>query len=349
MHSYGKSSQLFVTLYICSSLTLFLQTYDEFSKASVLSAVIAVAVEAVVTTAFFIPSYLLLLRENGDIFTLSHRFAPAAEVPLSAFYSLFFVYTSASVLDVYVKMMTGCVNPEANAYVLGGCLLLICIYAAVKGMGAVTRSGIIIFAFILLSFLLIFFGNISNIELSNMDFSGFSQTQMISCAFSMLPTALSSSIFAVLCGNTTGKRGKPLFAYIAGITLTLATFVFFLIAVLGEFGKNALYPFYTLSKTAQLAVVKGLDCVYLAGASSAAFILLSMLLICINKTVNRGHSLKNTLMFAVPVYILFICSQKFTVVSDTLQNPYVLIVLCFIVSVLIPLAYLGAFWRKKNV
>lgn len=348
MHSYTKPSQLFLTLYICSSLTLFLQTGGSFSQTPLTCAIIAAAASSLIIAAFFIPSYLLARKTGGDIFTLTRSLAPAAQVLLSAFYSLFFVYACACVLDVFVKMMTGCVNPEANAYVLGVCLLLVCVYAAVKGMGAVTRCAVIIFAFIVLSLILIFSGNISNIELSNIKITELGGFEISSGMLSLLPSTLSGAIFAVLCSNAKGKRGKGLAVYIISLALTFFVFVFFLISVLAAFGENAAYPFFTLSKASQLTVFRGFDSFYLAGATFAAFILISILLVCINKSVNRGHSVKNTLMFALPVYILFACSQVFDSVSRILQNPYVFVALCFIAAVLIPLVYLAIFGRKRN-
>lgn len=346
MHTSGKASQLFITLFLVATAPLLLLRYNDFSAVPIWSQVAELLIFSVVLLLFFTPSYFLLKNTNEDIFLLAQRKTPIIALFVSELYVGFFVFSAVKILKNYTDMMTTAINPDANSYVVALCLMAVCVYAAVKGMGAVTRSAVIIFAVIVVCLTAIFLGNISKIELNNFNFGFNGIFGKKNIFFDLVPVLVSAPIFAVLCGNTKGSRGKALIGFVTVTTLVTGLIVFFTTAVLGQFSSERGFSFFTLSKVSGAAEFSGFDSFYLIASVLSVIVLISLLLVSINKAVDNCGSIKNTLMFSVLVYVLFVCSENFSFVTEILYDEYVFLIFSFICGVAIPLGYFAKYGRN---
>ncbi|MEE1061279.1 MAG: GerAB/ArcD/ProY family transporter [Ruminococcus sp.] len=348
MHTSGKASQLFITLFVAATAPLLLLRVNSFSAVPAWSQVAELLLLSVVFVLFFVPSYFLLKNTDSDIFLVAQRKTPVSALFISELYVSFFVFATVKTLKNYTDMMTTAINPDANSYVIAFCIMVVCIYASVKGIGAVTRSGIVIFAIFVVCLVTIFLGDISKIELNNFSFGFDGVLNKNNIFFDLTPVFVSAPIFAVLCGNTKGNKGKTLTAFTIISVVTISLIVFFTTAVLGKFSGERSFSFYTLSKVSGTVEFSGFDSFYLIASASSVIILISLLLVSINKSVDKNGSVKNTLMFSAIVYVLFVCSENILFVADILYNEYVFLPLCFVFSVAIPLGYLAKYGRKNR-
>ena len=341
MYTSVKASQLYISLIVASTAPLLLLRYSNFSVVSLWSQLAEFLIFSIILLLFFLPAYFLLKNTNEDIFIIAHRNTPFIAVFLSELYIAYFVFASVKILKNYSDMMTTAINSYANSYVISFYIMAVCIYAAIKGMGAVTRSGIFIFAIFIICFLIICFCNISKIELNNfiLDFNGVLNKKNI--FFNLVPILVSAPIFAVLSGNTKGSKGKGLTVFVIMTIVITSVLAFFTTGVLGVFSAERRYSFFTLSK------VSGFDSLYLITSVASVILLIALLLVSINKSVNKNNSFFNTTIFSVLIYVLFICAENISIVSEIIYNEYIFLLVTFLFSIVIPLSYLPKFGRNK--
>ncbi|MCD8025754.1 MAG: spore germination protein [Clostridiales bacterium] len=280
------------------------------------------------------------------------RATPSFGIFVSAFYAMYFVYAANYFLISYTDIFLQRLNPDTDIYIIAALLLAVCVYAASKGASAVTRCGIFIFAFALIAFLLIFCGNISNLDFRaasldfDFDFSDFSGAINIPAIFFAL--ALFSVMFSCVSDKVKSFKMRHLIFFVTGAAVLFSLSVFFLCFSLGDYGKLQSFQMFTLAKSAKLGVMNGLDGFFLAVITSSFFLLVSMILISINRTFDTRAGLKMILIFAVIIYVLFVCAGNSYSVKEILTNPLVFGALSVSASVIIPCAYILIFRRRLN-
>ena len=352
MHTKIKfpSKRLMLSLFICSSLVILLLNFNEASNISFTFNVFCILSGLAITFLFFVPSAIIKKRTNLDFMSFAHLKTPSAIVFISAFYSIYFVWTAEYFLLGYTDMFVKKLNSEANIYVVALILLAVCSYAAHKGVNAVTRCGIFIFAFSLIAFILIFSGNISNLDFKHygFEFSG-NYNNFIENTSYFMTTSFIAVIFAcvsVYIKDFKTKHTAVTLGFIALLFIITMLFVWF---ALGSYGNSQEYSFFTLSKSSHLGVVNGIDCFYLSVSTLSVFLILSIILCCISKSTGKSGSLNIILLFSLIIFILYICSNQFNFVKEILTNHYYFNAFSFAAAVLVPTVYLFVFGRKSYV
>lgn len=342
-----SSVQLMIMLFLCGTPVVILQSFYAETKVSFLHTVIAAVVSAAILLLSLLPAAIIRRKTDCDFITFAQRTTPNAVMVITAVYCLYFVYAAVYFLGAYIEMMMGKINPNSNAYVLAFLLIAACVYGAYKGINAITRCAIFLFAFAVLAYFLIFCGNIANL-----DFSGnFYETESISDFFretaSLSALALLGVIYACTSGKTKNFRYKqPLFLVLALLALVLIS-EFFVYFVLGSYGRAQDFQFFTLSKTSKIGIMQGLDSVYLALSTSAVFALISMLLVCMNRSAERQSNLTMSVIFGTVVFALYVCSAANGFCREILSNPYIFLAFTA-VCVAVESVYFFIFRRRYN-
>lgn len=339
------SSQMIISLILVSlSVVFFQQTLSKTSFAeNLVSAILCV----VAIFICFIPSVIIRNRTNTDFISFVHHMTPTAVIFVTAVYGFYFIYTANYFLLYFTDTMNTIINPDANAYVVAGILLLSCIYGAGKGINALTRCGLFIFVFVLLALLLIFVPNISNIRFDNSDFSlRLNNTSMLDNTVFFFSAGLVSAVFSCVAGRSRRIGFKGVLVTLGAFLCTLVLSLFFISYVLGYYGDEQKYRFFTLSKASSLGELVSADSLCLAAGTAVIFLLLSFVLISINRTVDYKGGMKLSALSALMVFILYISSSSTKASISLAKNPYILAVMTIIVSFVLPLIYLLCFWRK---
>lgn len=344
------SKRLFLTLFICTTAIILLQNYSMSENSSFTFNIFCLLTGLLASFIFFIPSLIIKKRTQLDFMSFAHKVTPSAIIFVSAYYSLYFVYAIEYFLVSYTDMFVKKLNPDANKYVIAFVLLLVCIYSAYKGVNAITRSAIFIFAFSFISYILIFSGSIPSLDFNhnNLEISGNTADFISNSIFFATPSFI-AVIYACVSGYTKNFKIRHTIFTTAFIAVLFALVIFFVYFSLGSYANQQEYQSFILSKASRLGTIGGLDSLYLSVTTLAIFLIISLLLCCVCKTLGESSNLKNIIIFTLIIFVLYICSGVFNSVKDILINQYVFIILNFISAVVIPATYLLVFRRKLYV
>ena len=340
------SKRLFIALFISATAIILLQNYSLSPDSSFTFILFTILTGLFISFLFFIPSMLIKKKTNLDFISFAHRETPSAIIFVSAYYSLYFVYAIEYFLINYTDMFLKKLNPDANKFVIALILVAVCVYSACKGVNAISRTTVFILFISLVWFILIFSGLVPSLDFTHNSFeiSGNTSDFIFDSQF-----FLTSSFIAVIFAFTSGYTDKfkishSIFSLIF-IAVLFALFTFFLNFSLGSYANNQEYQSFVLSKASQLGTIGGLDGLYLSLSTTAVFTAISLIFCCIAKSLGNNGSIKNISIFAVIIFVLFICSATFNSVREILTNKYVFNTLNFISAVFIPSIYILGFRR----
>lgn len=327
------SSRLFLTLFVCNSLIILLQNN---SNQNFIFNLICILVGAVITFLCFIPSAIIKNKTDFDFLSQLHIAYPNFSFFISIIYAIYFVYASGYFLNNYGNLLIKRVNSENNVYVMIAVLLAVCVYGAYRGVNAISRCCIFIFAFSIIAYLLFCCGNITNLNFEGYHFKmdGDFNEFLANTSF-FTTTAVSSVIFAAVSGFTKKFKFRQIFFTTLFTTVLFSLFLFFIYFALGDFANAQDFPFFTLSKSAQINFVKGFDSFFISISTLAIFVLVSLLISCLNKASGNSSSLKMSIIYAVIIFVLYICTNNNSA-KELLFNSYVLNIFTFITAVVVP-------------
>lgn len=337
------SKRLLLLIFLSGVSVILLESFDLPKDTSFLFNLLTLLCGFSLTALFFIPSAIIKSRTDIDFMSLAHIKTPNAIIFVSAYYCFYFVCTAEYFLIRYCDMFSKKLNSEANIFAVALVLLAVCVYAAYKGTNAIARCSIFIFAFSFIAFVLIFTGNISNLEINTTDFSfSGSKSDFINNTSFFLSPAFTAVIFAVLSGYTKNFRSRQLVSSVVATAIVFALILFFTTFVLREYAFAQDYRCFLLSKTTQFGDVGGFDSLYLSISVLTVFLAVSLILTCICKSTGKSSSLPMILVFSTIIFVLFICAYHFNVVKELLTNHNLLNILTFVSAVVIPTFYIFA-------
>ena len=152
------SKRLLLSLFFCASSVILLQNYNLSKDSSFSFEILCLIVGIVLCAVIFLPSMILKAKYNYDIVTSIKSSSPKLFYVLFAVYAAYFVYASEYFLLRYTEMFHEKYFSDAAEVAIAFVMLAVCFYAACRGSNVVTRFGIFVFIFGLLSYILLFSG-----------------------------------------------------------------------------------------------------------------------------------------------------------------------------------------------
>ncbi len=345
-----SSIQLMLTLFISMIAVFMIQSYNSDLSQSFLINIFCALSAVVLTLLYLVPSLVIRNKTKLDFFSFVHSASPSAEVFTAAFYSIFYIYVIVFFLLKYNDVFLDTINPEAGRFAVALIMLVVGAYAAHKGIGAVSRCGIFIFAFSLITFALVFCGNISKLDFDvNSLFISSYGGSVTSSASLFMQLAFIAVIFSSVAENTKKFRVRHIIITVfAGAVLMLLS-IFFMWFVLGTYGTVQTYQMFLLSKAAEIGVMGGFDSFFLALSAMTVFVVISLGFISIDNAMGKRKKTYMTVMYGVIAYVLYICAENISFIKEILVSHTVFNALTFAAAVLIPSIYLIIFRRRLNV
>lgn len=345
-----SSIRLMLTLFICAFAMLFMQSIFGEEKSDFITDLLSALFGLSIVLLCFVPSVIIKRKANLDFISFVKLTTPSAVIFTSSYYALYFAFLLTGFLIRYTDVFTKELNPEANVYFVAVLMLAVCIYAASKGINNLSRAVIFIFALSFVAFFIITLGNIANLnfEINKSNFS-FNYNSVMQGVLFYSAIAFIAVIFGFTSLKAEKYKLKHTIITVITVFVAAAVLMFFIYFSLGKYAERQLYEVYLLSKASHIGVVSGMDSLYLAVLTSSVFVLITALLISMSNSVERKCRKKALLLFAVAVFILFICAQNFNNVKDILTDYYILNFLNFISAVIIPVIYIIVFRRRLNV
>lgn len=344
-----SSIRLMIVLFISACSVLMLYNFQNVENSTFVTDIAGAIIGLLICLLYAVPSIIIKHRTKSDFISFAKDATPSAVIFIASYYAMYFAYLTAGFLVRYCDLFSKSLNPEANKYVVAVLLLAVCTYAAHKGICTLSRVAIFIFAFSIISFLLIFGGNISNLDFSVQNFDLHIDYRAVFNAVSFF-SAISfiAVIFAFNSQNTNKFKTRQIVFTILAILILIVLSLVFIYFVLSSYGKQQPYQMFVLSKTAHFGFANGMDSFFLAAVTAAIFILISAAFTGVKNSACNESSKLVLNLFVVIVFILFVCAQKFRVIEDILLDYNILNVLSFVSAILIPMCYIVIFRRRLS-
>lgn len=342
-NSKSRYSQIMIALFVAVIGIILIQNYD-FVNQSFASSVLSLIIGFVVLIICIIPSMIVKRKTNLSFICFVSRETPSVMIFFSMFYALYFVYVIVNFLLRYSSVFTTTGNRSDAGFFVIFALLAVCVFSSVKGIGAVARSSLFVFAFAVAALALFFGGNIGNLDFSSLEFDfSTGQLQFASAVFAM--PAFAAVVFGFFEYNSS-IRVKNLIWFLCGIAAVLLIVIFFVYFALGDYGTMQSYQIFLLSKTAEFGNVGGIDSFYLSLCAMAVFVLVSLCLICVGRVVNRDENVWCMAIFAAISYVLYLTADYYNSVKEIILNPYVFDFFTLLASFVLPIIYITILRRR---
>lgn len=156
------SKRLMLSLFVCSSLPIFLMGRNFLQSDNIFSSLVSIGFGIFFTLLCFVPFYSIKYRTRLDFSAFAKNISKTGFLFVSAYYCMYFTVITVSFLIRFCDMFVSGVNPDADTKVIAFLILCICVYGASKGMNPLSRVSIFVFAFLIIAFAVIFFGNIKS-------------------------------------------------------------------------------------------------------------------------------------------------------------------------------------------
>lgn len=330
----GKIIQVYAGLFAGVVLIFLTEKYNHLGRLPIWAVCLELVIMIAALVVLFMPSYLLHKSSGGDVFSVLFSKNSASRMILSSLYSLLFVLAAVRFISLYVEMLITAVNPQANQFVFAAGIIAVCAYASYKGVYTATRCALISFVIIAFSVVMIMLGNISGVELSNLYRSN-NTAEFFNGAFSLLPVCILPVIFSVTSGSFSHSK-RAFWGFAAIALITGGALVFFMNTVLADFADGRKFPYFILGKNASFGQTMGFDCLYLICVTLCVFVLVSLFMACINETTGAKRSGKNTIMFSVLIFVMYICTEVFPKAKELVQNDVVFVIISAAYAVILP-------------
>ena len=166
-----SSKRFLLALMLCACSIILLQNDDVAANTSFTSQLISVFAGLAVCFVLFLPAIYIKTHFNQDVVSLASEGGPKLKIPLMTVYACYFVYTALYFLLPYTEMFHTKYFPEVSPCLITVLLLVCCVYAALKGVNVISRFGVFLFVFAMVTNFLMFGGSISELDWAHCTFA----------------------------------------------------------------------------------------------------------------------------------------------------------------------------------
>ena len=342
-----SSTGLMLILIISALPIILLQNYQENS--GFMFIVISSVALFLVLLVLSLPSVYIKRRYGISFISYAEERTPSAIIFIGALYCAVAVFSAEYSLISFTEMFSKNINNKALPEVVSFLLLTVCLYAASKGINALARSSYLIFAFVAICLLVLFLGNIGNIDIGNFKLSEIGSVDFKIENFSV-SIVIPMIVLAFTANSTMIYEFRKSQLAVTFLIITFAFFIFRLLIylVLGSYAGAQNFCGYAFSKTANIGTTDGFESLYLTASTLSVIVLITILIISAVRCCGKQGSTAISSLFCIIIYVLFICSRNYKSVKEILQNPIIILSIIFIATFVIPLIYI-LFSRKKVV
>lgn len=332
-----SSGQFYISLLLTN--TVFIFTLSDLSVApnELLPSLIPLLISMAISLFMFYFSYSVTKNSGKSVLEYITIKNKALANIFKAIYLFYFLYVGSLLLLSYTKLFVTSVNKSAVMWFIILLMCLSCIYSGVKGLEALSRACVIIFAFLIITVLLVTAGNFTYFDFDNLRTMNSKENQLDNAVFyiaaGFLPSASAVLINRVKNNSFAKATLWQGVSYIVAFVLVIST-----VLVLGSFSITQQYPVFSLSQTTGFSLFKGADGLAFALITFVTFIGLSLMTICFNNTVSKEQSKLSTVISVLLVFVLSLSAAFSDAVFSFVFNKYILFALTELTGLVIPLA-----------
>lgn len=335
-------SQFFITLFLCSMLITcgFFGTGAE--KNSILINVLFAIAGVIILILSCVPVYMLNIKTGKTLLQITEEKSKGLTLAIKLFYILCFLIFTCVFLSEFALFMQNQINNEAVPAVVIFIFLAIAAFGCYKGIQPLFRTAVIIFAFVVFSLAFIFFGLLSQTDISNLTASPQPLNRQIQSGLeTLLLSLIPLSAYVIFADSLKGNQKYGIFIFSVSAFLLFLITGIFIILVLGDYSAVLSYPAFIISKLSKISVLKGGDGLLFASVTAVTFLISYLFFCCGSKTAGSYHSKTFSIAFAMLSFILSLVMCYFPAVNGFLSSPLLLSLLAAIAVIIIPLLVLA--------
>ncbi|MEG1614719.1 MAG: GerAB/ArcD/ProY family transporter [Oscillospiraceae bacterium] len=261
-----------------------------------------------------IPIFLLLKSESKTSFLdrcycINHTFGRITAL----IYAICFLYSGIIAIQRFNIFATSVIFPETNFNSFLLVIIVACTFAALMGLEAMGRSGILIFSLIALSLVFILVSVSSNFDWLNFSpifYNGIKP--VISSSLLTVSRTIETTMLLILMPKIKGNLRKGLVWWILGIGATMFIITLYIGGVMGEYSNTQLFPVYALTVIAKLGFLQRIDvlltsswilCVFVK-VSIELYLIKECLCVAISKKYNKLYIVLAGIIISVSALII---------------------------------------------
>ena len=343
-----SSKRFLLALMLCACSIILLQNDNIAADTSFTSQLIGIFAGLSVCFLLFLPAVYIKTHFDRDVVSLVSDSLPKLKIPFMTVYACYFVYTALYFLLPYTEMFHTKYFPEVSPCLITVLLLVCCVYAALKGVNVISRFGVFLFVFAMVTNFLMFGGSISELDWAHCTFalSGDIGEFFQNVVYFITP-AFVIPIFACLSDGTRNFRlRQPIFALLfTGLKYTAV--VFFICFALGDYARRQGFQTLLLSRVAHFASFAGIESVYQGLSTMSVFMIVSLLLCGITRSAEEGCRTKAIPLFAALILAGDVIAATNNSVKEILTDPTLFAAVTAAVAAVMPLIGI-LIGRKSN-
>lgn len=336
-----SSMQFFMTLFLCETLLFFGFSKYTLSGGSVFWVLLFSVLTGVLPLIAALPSYLLMKDAPKSYSVLLTDWFPKFSLVIKLFYLVCFSVFCAFLLTVFGTFMAEQINRDTSVIVVIFILLVISAFCSAKGTEALTRTSVIVFVFAVFALLFLVVGLVMKVDIGNLtavfkEHKGDAGDTLVYLGLSVIPFCT----LPFFLKNLKGKIKKNLIVFSLISFVFTAVIAFLILSVLGPYAQTQNYPAFTLSKMAEISILKGGDGILFALLTGAAFIFIALFFIAGNKVVCAHPSKAFSIAFAIITFALCMLMCFVPGVFQFFTNKILLLIFAVTAAFVIPLCLL---------
>lgn len=333
-----SSKRFLLTLMLCACSVILLQNYDLSADSSFTFRLVCVFAGLAVCLLLFVPAIILKKRSDSDLLTLARGRSSSFSNFLAVIYSLYFLYTAAYFLLPYTDMFCKKYYSDTSPCVISFFLIAGCVYAAFKGVNVITRFGIFLFAFAMLTNILMCGGSLSSLNFAQNSFAfrGGINDLFIDVNYFITPSFI-AVLFVCLSGYTHNFKIRQIVLSLFITGIKFASILFFVWFAVGAYATRQEYQTFVLSRVAHFGRFVGIESFLIGLATMSVFMIISLLLCCMCRSFKQNGSLPHIIGFSAVIFIIHLFAAYNQSIAAILTNPLIFNILNVIAAFVIPI------------
>ena len=358
MTAIGKISsvQIFSILFLCRIISLF--TFMLPSAAyippgdRILTAIPVMLFELMYACVLI----FTLKRSGGDgIIPLIGRKSQSAARLVSVIYTLCFIWFAGIGTARFELFISTVMFPNSELYFMILLLLCAALYASLKGIEAIGRTSVILFALLGTSVIFILLSVTREFRYENLKpvlTEGISP--LLGFSFYVSVRACELMTLHIRARDIKGSIGKTAISFSVAFSLLTTVILFVLEGVTGEYGNDQIFPLYTLTVIAKFGIFERLDDILTGIWVLCSFTQVSFLINTGMTALRQGFGkikkIPVCILITSGIFVIYIlASRTVAVFSETVSSRAVDIIFISLMLVLPLIASITAGRRKRVV
>lgn len=285
----SKASKITVTQFF---LLLFLSrimvniTYNPYLNGSgkMFDHILSCLVSFAITFIIFIPTYILYKRyPTLSILEEANSLLGKLGIVVAAIFALYFLLISSYALSIYTMFMKNVIMPQTSVFVVCIAVVVVSLYAALKGIEGLARAGMLILVLSLAALIFLILALIPSVDTLNYTpllYDG--NNQFLDGINIMLSRTSAVALIAIFIPFI--KKGSLKAGFISwniGVYSLMALLILVIVGSQGNFLEAHIFPIYAAFNDVSVGFWGRLDIFYLGIWTSGLFIRISLNLLAI--------------------------------------------------------------------